>query len=72
MVKKKNFQEERVLTIGEVAEILRVHRSTVSRYAQSGELKSHLLGARRLFKESDVWVFFENLAVRQYVPVKER
>jgi len=61
-----------ILTVREVAGKLRVHRSTVSRYAQSGELKSYLLGNRRLFKESDVWSFFENQAVQQYVPGKER
>jgi hypothetical protein len=27
----------------------------------SGELKSYVIGNRRLFKESDVWAFFENL-----------
>jgi hypothetical protein len=26
----------------------------------SGELKSYVIGTRRLFKESDVWAFFEN------------
>ena len=50
----------RILTVQEVADFLRVHRSTVSRYAQSGELKSYVIGSRRLFKEDDVWTFFEN------------
>ena len=49
-----------ILTIKEVSDLLRVHRSTVSRYAMSGELRSYLVGNRRLFRESDVWVFFEN------------
>ena len=53
-------QASRILTVQEVAEILRVHRSTVSRYAKSGELVSYKIGIRRLFKESDVWSFFEN------------
>ena len=65
-------QTSKILTIQEVADTLRVHRSTVSRYAQSGELKSYLIGSRRLFKESDVWSFFENQAVQQYVPEEER
>lgn len=52
----------KVLTIQEVADFLRVHRSTVSRYAQSGELKSYLVGSRRLFKETDVVMFFEKQA----------
>jgi excisionase family DNA binding protein len=49
----------KILTIQEVADILRVHRSTVSRFAQSGELESYIIGTRRLFKESDVLAFFE-------------
>jgi len=69
----KNINQiPKVLTVQEVAARLRVHRSTVSRYAQSGELRSYMLGNRRLFKESDVWSFFENQVVQQYVPGKER
>jgi excisionase family DNA binding protein len=49
-----------ILTVQEVANLLRVHRATISRYAMSGELRSYLIGNRRLFRESDVWVFFEN------------
>ena len=45
-----NFQKSKILTTQEVAEILRVHRSTVSRLAMSGELKSYIIGSRRLFK----------------------
>ena len=58
---------ERILTVQEVADLLRVHRSTVSRYAKSGELKSHVIGNRRLFKESDVWLFFDNQVSAEYV-----
>lgn len=61
----------RVLTVKEVADKLRVHRSTISRYAMSGELKSHLIGNRRLFKESDVWAFFEKQVARECVFGKE-
>ena len=55
-------QNTKILTVKEVAELLRVHRSTVSRYAMSGELRSYVIGKRRLFKEDDVWAFFENQA----------
>lgn len=55
----KSSQNIKILTVKEVADFLRVHRSTVSRYAISGELKSYLIGNRRLFKECDVWAFFE-------------
>ena len=53
-------QNIKILTVQEVADILRIHRSTVSRYAISGELRSYVIGNRRLFKEIDVWAFFEN------------
>ena len=53
-------QNIKILTVQEVADILRIHRSTVSRYAMSGELRSYVVGNRRLFKDSDVWTFFEN------------
>jgi excisionase family DNA binding protein len=52
-------QDTKILTVQEVADRLRIHRSTVSRFAQSGELDSYLIGTRRLFKESDVLAFFE-------------
>jgi excisionase family DNA binding protein len=54
----------KILTIQEVADLLRLHRSTVSRYAQAGSLKSYVIGKRRLFKESDVWSFFDNQVAR--------
>lgn len=53
-------QTPKILTIQEVAEILRVHRSTVSRLASSGELISYRIRGRRMFKATDVWSFFEN------------
>jgi excisionase family DNA binding protein len=61
----------KILTVSEVAEILRVHRSTISRYARSGKLKSYSIGNRRLFKESDVWSFFENQVAHECVLGKE-
>jgi excisionase family DNA binding protein len=60
-----------ILTVNEVAELLRIHRSTVSRYAKSGELKSFKLGSRRLFKYEDILLFFENQVDREYVFGKE-
>ncbi len=61
----------KILTVQEVANILRVHRSTITRYSLSGQLKSHLLGNRRLFKESDVWKFFDNQVDRVCAIEKE-
>ena len=64
-------QNIKILTVQEVADILRIHRSTVSRYAMAGELRSYVVGNRRLFKDSDVWAFFENQADRKCVARKE-
>jgi len=57
-------QHPRILTIQEVARLLRVHRSTISRYAQTGILKSYVIGNRRLFKDTDVWSFFDSQVAR--------
>jgi len=64
-------QNIRILTIQEVADLLRVHRSTVSRYAMSGELRSYTIGNRRLFKNEDVWAFFDKQKERGCVDEKE-
>lgn len=71
MAVEKN-QNIKIMTVQEVADLLRVHRSTISRYAMSGELKSYQIGNRRLFKNSDVWGFFEKqVAVESAVVEKE-
>jgi excisionase family DNA binding protein len=64
-------QDSKILTVEEVAALLRIHRSTVTRLAKSGEIKSSLIGNRRLFKDVDVWSFFENQVDREYVFGKE-
>jgi excisionase family DNA binding protein len=64
-IKQKGLFE--LLTVDEVAQWLRVHRTTVTRYAKSGELKSYKIGSRRLFKSNDVVEFFENQVDREYV-----
>ena len=64
----KQYQGFRLLTIQEAADLLRLHRSTVSRYILSGELKAYRIGRRVLIKEEDLWSFFENREVLEYVP----
>ena len=66
----KEYQRSRLLTIKEVAQIMRVHRSTVSRYITSGELKAYGIGNRKLVKEEDLWLFIENRIVLEYVPAR--
>ncbi|MFZ0448831.1 MAG: helix-turn-helix domain-containing protein [Desulfatiglandaceae bacterium] len=63
--------EKRIMALTEVADLLRVHRSTISRYAKSGELKSYQIGNRRLFKSADVWSFFENQIALECVSGRE-
>ena len=57
----------KILTVKEVADLLRIHRSTVTRLAKSGEIRSYKLGNRRLFRDIDVLAFFENQVDREYV-----
>ena len=68
---ENNKQRPILLTAKEIANISRVHQSTIYRLAKSGELKSYLIGGRRLFKEEDFWQFFENQRDRGYVFGKE-
>lgn len=63
--------EKKIMTLEEVSELLRLHRSTISRYAKSGELRSYQIGSRRLFKSDDVWLFFENQVAPECVSGKE-
>ena len=63
VITRSDGQSDTIMTVSEVAEFLRLHRSTVSRYAMSGELPSHKIGGRRLFWASDVREFFDNRKV---------
>ena len=49
-----------LLNIQETADILRVHRSTVSRMLDSGELPSILVRSRKLIRYADVLGFIDN------------
>lgn len=50
---------EKLLTITEIAKILRVHPRTVNRYIESGRLKASKLGTWRI-KQSDLNAFLED------------
>lgn len=49
---------EKLLTIEEVADILRVSTRTIVRYIESGKLKASKIGVWRI-KESDIHLFLE-------------
>lgn len=68
---QKSIDTHNILTLDEVASQLRIHRTTVTRYAMSGELKSYKLGSRRLFKASDVKMFFDNQVAKECVSALE-
>ena len=53
-----NKPEDKLLTIEEVAEILRVSSRSVNRYIESGRLKASKLGVWRI-KQSDLDKFLE-------------
>ena len=50
----------KLLTIEEVAEILRVHRATISRLLAAGALPRIEVGSRRLVREADLRTFIES------------
>lgn len=54
-----NKPAEKLLTIEEVAEILRVSTRSVNRYIESGKLKASKIGVWRI-KESDLNAFLED------------
>lgn len=49
---------DKLLTIEEVADILRVSTRTIVRYIESGKLKASKIGVWRI-KESDIHLFLE-------------
>ncbi len=54
----------KLLTLTEVAEILRVNRSSVSRLIKAKELSYIRIGGRKLIDEADLLAFIENRKVK--------
>jgi excisionase family DNA binding protein len=50
---------ERLFTLKEAAEFLRLHPRTVREYVRRGELKGRLIGARWRFRRQDLDSFVE-------------
>ncbi|SOB60268.1 conserved protein of unknown function [Pseudodesulfovibrio profundus] len=50
----------KLFTIKEVADVLRIHRATVSRLINAGALGCIAVGSRKLIPEADLLTFIEN------------
>jgi excisionase family DNA binding protein len=51
---------ERLLTLKEAAEVLRLSTRTVREYVKRGEIKGKIIGKRWRFRRADLDAFFEN------------
>ena len=51
---------EKLLTIREAAEVLRLKPRTVREYVQRGEIEGRIIGGRWRFRRADLDAFFEN------------
>lgn len=51
---------ERLLTLREAAEVLRLSPRTVREYIQRGEIEGRIIGGRWRFRRADLDAFFEN------------
>ena len=51
---------ERLLTLRDAAEILRLHPRTVREYVRRGEVQGRVIGGRWRFRRADLDGFFEN------------
>jgi excisionase family DNA binding protein len=51
---------ERLLTLREAAEALRLNPRTVREYVRRGELQGRIIGRRWRFRRTDLDAFFEN------------
>jgi len=56
---------ERLLTLREAAEVLRLHPRTVREYLRRGELEGRVIGGRWRFRRKGLDAFYEN-APRQW------
>ena len=51
---------ERLLTLREAAEVLRLSARTVREYLKRGEISGRIIGKRWRFRRADLDAFFEN------------
>ncbi len=60
----KNIDVKKLLTLQEVAEILRINRSSVSRLLKAKALSYIEIGSRKLIDELDLLMFLDNQKVK--------
>jgi len=66
MEKRRKLQTEtppigdRLLTLREAGEVLRLSARTLREYARRGEIEGRLIGGRWRFRRADLDAFFEN------------
>ena len=51
---------DRLLTLREAAEVLRLNPRTVREYVSRGEIEGRIIGGRWRFRRADLDAFFEN------------
>jgi excisionase family DNA binding protein len=51
---------DKLLTLREAAEVLRLNPRTVREYVQRGEIEGRIIGGRWRFRRADLDTFFEN------------
>jgi excisionase family DNA binding protein len=51
---------ERLLTLPEAADVLRLNPRTVRAYVQRGEIEARIIGGRWRFRRADLDAFFES------------
>ena len=63
-MKKRKFEAapigDRLLTLREAAEVLRLNPRTVREYVKRGEIKGRIIGKQWRFRRADLDAFFEN------------
>jgi excisionase family DNA binding protein len=63
---KQPLLKDRLFTIQEAAEFLRLSTRTVREYVKRGEIRGKLIGKRWRFKRADLDAFFENAPSNWY------
>jgi excisionase family DNA binding protein len=51
---------DRLLTLREAADVLRLSTRTIREYVQRGEIEGRIIGGRWRFRRADLDAFFEN------------